>query len=695
LIFKAAAENPDAIAVVGQHGQISYRQLIVAASRLAKELKQKELKPGERVGLYMDRGPRLFAGMLGILAAGGAYVPMDPQYPNGRLSFIAEDADLTIIVVDADVPLHDFHSNYDTLEVSDAVFGQGDVEAEVSVFADVQPENAAYLIYTSGSTGQPKGVLINHENLLNSTSARFEFYDHQPKSFLLLSSFSFDSSVAGIFWTLSRGGKLVVPQGGIEQDILELGGWFEAHSITHSLMLPSLYQLVLDFVPTKQLDHLACIAVAGEACTPHLVGKHFEVLPEVQLINEYGPTEGTVWSTAHKLTINDINRSMVPIGRPIPNMRNYVLSSTLSPLPVGVIGELFIGGRGISSGYWRRSDLTQTRFLSDPFTDDSKAMLYRTGDLARYRDDGCIEFLGRADHQIKIRGHRVEPQELATAITSYTSVKEAVVRVVDLGAGPELAAYVVADTGGAGFDQKPLRAFLRNKLPNYMQPKQILIVGELPRLPNGKLDMLSLPDPVAANAARAEGRLPASETELILSSIWSGVLGVSKILAEDDFFGLGGDSLKSIRLIAQAKKHGLEITPSLLFRHSALEDLARALDDQAINNESKHAKAWYDPIVALKKEGNRPPLFCFHSGGGHVFFYRPLAERLLAERPLYAIQPPGLDGAPQPFASIEEMTAFYLQEIKKVQAKGPYHILGTCFSNAVCLELTKRLEQAG
>ncbi len=688
-ILTAASHTPQATAVADQNDQLSYASLLNRADQLTAKLITSGTKPGDIIGLSCGRSVDLAVGILGVLRAGAAYVPLDPAYPAGRVAYVVKDAGIKLIVTQT--ALHGRFSDYKRIDIP-----TGDSPTTGLEFPILDPASPAYLIYTSGSTGRPKGVVISHANLVHSTTARFAFFDNDPRAFLLLSSFAFDSSVAGIFWTLSKGGALVIPPERIEQDMELLAGQIKQHEITHTLLLPSLYQLLLEQIPVKTLASLQTVMVAGEACSGHTVSTHFRRLPQVELVNEYGPTEGTVWCTAHKIRPED-GRAAVPIGRPIPNVRNYILDDALQQVPIGVPGELFIAGAGLAQGYWRQDKMTQERFPQVALGAGAGAVavkkqrLYRTGDLASYRPNGLIDFLGRADRQAKIRGYRVEPGEISRVLDAHSAVREAVTIIDQSGPAPRLVAYF---TTYNTVDIAELRTTLSEALPAYMVPAIFMPLAEFPRLPNGKVNVPALPTPAASEAAISrEFAAPETETEEVLARIWAGVLKLPRVGRFDNYFDIGGDSIRSIRVIAQARKAGLVLAPTHLFRFQTLHELAKAVDAQQAGETTEAERG--NSIVSLNQAQGGDPLFCIHSGGGHVFFYQPLAASLPEDRPVYAIQPSTLATGEALPESIETMAADYLREIRKVRAHGPYHLLGTCFSNAVVLEIAHQLKAAG
>ncbi|MEL7249564.1 MAG: amino acid adenylation domain-containing protein [Bacteroidota bacterium] len=668
-----AQQKPEQIAVQFGADSLSYAELAERANALAHRLQQQmgtELR-NNIVGLYTEPSVELLVGILGILKAGAAYLPLDPAYPEHRITYMLEDAQVDAVVTTAELAKQ-FPVQSVALVVLD--------EEQQATAPEVEHQGAdlAYMIYTSGSTGKPKGVPISHDNLVHSTAARFHFYQEQPGAFLLLSSFSFDSSVAGIFWSISSGGTLVLAPRRIEQDIDALTGLIHDRQVTHTLLLPSLYGILLELAPVQQLSSLEAVMVAGEACSVQLANKHFDLLPQTALYNEYGPTEGTVWSTAHQIKLKDLERS-IPIGGPIPYATNYILDQQQQLVPAGVHGELYIGGPGVAEGYWQRPELTASRFIDHPF---GEGQLYRTGDRVRYRPDGVIEFLGRVDQQLKIRGHRVEPGEIERTLLAVPAVQEAVVLVNE---SMQLLAWVQAT---ADFDLSIARQWLRRQLPAYMMPSKIWRVDDFPRLPNGKLNRNAILETATYEDSPQEDTAT-SELEEQLLTIWQAVLSQPSLGVNDNFFDVGGDSLQSIRVIAQARKAGIALAPNLLFEYPTVREMAYYLTD-----DEAHATTW-ESISTLQRGEGTTPLFCIHSGAAHVFFYRNLAKYLGDQQAVYALQPKGLDGEQASHNSIEEMAAYYLQEIKRIQPEGPYTLLGTCFSNAVGLEMAHQILAGG
>ena len=577
-------DTPEAIAIHFKEEAITYGTLAKLSNGLALRLKEEGVQPGMLVGVCFPRSIEMIVAIVGVLEAGGAYVPLDPNYPKDRILYMVEDAKVQHIVTHPRVA-----SLFEEQNVQLTVWENKRSENPIPEKQSVRPTNLldslAYVIYTSGSSGTPKGVPITHKNLIHSTLARDHFYDTNPKAFLLLSSFSFDSSVAGIFWTLCTGGQLVITEKGVEQDIVHLSWLFQKYQVSHTLMLPSLYELLLQHGSVENLESLDTVIVAGESCLPSLVQLHFQKLPQTQIYNEYGPTEATVWCIAHQMTKADRNGA-IPIGRPIANTQSFVLDKNKLPVPIGAEGELYIGGEGLSSGYLFREDLSQKRFIEFPLTENQNIRLYQTGDLVRYRRNGILEFRGRADNQVKIRGHRVELDEIANCLKTFSNINDALVIVASnpKNKNSRITAYVV---GEQKTDHIILKNELRDRLPDYMIPDDILWLKSFPKLPNGKINRHSLPKPDFEATREVSNYVPPeTELEKKLAAIWEEVLDYQPIGIQQNFFEVGGDSLLSIKVIAKVNQAGIELTPQQLLHHKTISSLAQLMESP--QNEGKN-----------------------------------------------------------------------------------------------------------
>jgi amino acid adenylation domain-containing protein len=578
-----AAETPQAVALVCEGQQLSYGELNERANQLAHHLRKRGIVAETRVGLCIERSLEMIVGLLGILKAGAAYLPLDPTYPRERLRFMLDESAAPVLLTQqrlaSVLPEHGAQVIY-----LDTHWDEIAQESNSNPVANVLAENLAYIIYTSGSTGTPKGVCVSHHNLLQSTFARLDYYSSQPKSFLLLSSFAFDSSVAGIFWTLCAGGTLVLPEEGLQRDAHALVRLIRQRRVSHLLSLPSLHALMLEVADASELESLDVVIVAGEACSPELVRRHFETLPETNLYNEYGPTEATVWSSVYQcLGDEGEGRQVVPIGRPIANARLYILDDDLRPLPIGVAGELYIGGEGLTRGYLQRSEVTAERFVPDPF--GKGARLYRTGDMTRYLPDGNIEFLGRSDSQVKIRGFRIELGEIEAALMEEATVREAVVVAADeASGGKRLVAYLVWEQAAEASGVDELRQKLKERLPEYMIPATFVFLAEMPLSPNGKIDRraLSTADQSAPELKRAY-MPPLTDAERTIAQVWQEVLKVEKVGVTDNFFDLGGHSLSMVQVYTKLRAAFVEreFTVIDLFRYPTVSAVAQFLNPSA------------------------------------------------------------------------------------------------------------------
>jgi amino acid adenylation domain-containing protein len=594
LFEEQAAETPEAAALVFEDRSLTYSELNARANQLARYLRRQGVGAETRVGLCLERSLEMVVGLLAILKAGAAYLPLDPSYPRERLRFMLEESAAPVLLTQqrllSALPEHQAQAI-----CLDTQWDEIAQESSLNLATNVLAENLAYIIYTSGSTGAPKGVGVSHRNLLHSTLARLDYYPSQPSSFLLLSSFAFDSSVAGIFWTLCAGGVLVLPGEGLQRDAHALVRLIQRQRVSHLLSLPSLHALMLEVGAASELESLDAVIVAGEACPPELARRHFETLPQTKLYNEYGPTEATVWSSVYQcLWSEDEGRQVVPIGRPIANARLYILDENLRPVPIGIAGELYIGGAGLTRGYLQRSEVTAERFVPDPFGTEAGARIYRTGDTARYLSDGNIEFLGRSDSQVKIRGYRIELGEIEAALMEQATVRAAAVVAADeTGGGKRLIAYLVRERDDDAIDLDELRRMLKERLPEYMVPSAFVTLAEMPLSPNGKVNRraLSTAEQFAPELKRAY-QPPQSDAERTIAAVWQEMLKVEQVGLTDNFFDLGGHSLLMVKVYTQLRgRFEREFTVIDLFRYPTVRAAAQFLspteEQQAAARESQ------------------------------------------------------------------------------------------------------------
>lgn len=591
LIGRQVQLQPTAIALSDPQGDLSYAQLDASATQLAHQLVAAGIRAGVPVGILFPRGNAAIVALLAVLKAGGAYVPVDPTYPQDRRAYMLADSAIAHIVVSPELA--------DSVPAGLRSFVLDDLHAPNNLPPLPLPrgDDLAYLIYTSGSTGAPKAVEISHAALSYSTQVRMAAYEAPVSAYLLLSSFAFDSSVAGIFWTLAQGGRLVLPAPGEELDMARLSHLIGQHQVSHGLSLPSLYQALLDQLGSA--NSLQCWIVAGEACPPSLIAQHSNTLPHTLLVNEYGPTEATVWATYDVLSPD----RALTIGRPIAGMDLRVLNEHDITSGIGEPGEIVLAGPTLARGYRNKPEETAKAFVT--LADGTRA--YRTGDLACWLADGRLAFLGRKDHQVKLRGYRIELGEIERQLCSHSDVREAAVIVQEQPAGKRLLAYVLAAHGYAP-DSEALKRYLGERLPSYMVPTRVLTLSAFPRTPNGKLDTRQLPDPDQFDQSTHVA--PRTPMETTLHAIVTKVLRLDSVSVTESFFAIGGDSILSLQVVAQAHEQGIALSAKHVFEHqtiAAMAHVAQPLDARHVDTESTEFSASgmsQDELSALMAELN-------------------------------------------------------------------------------------------
>ncbi|MGE5675070.1 MAG: non-ribosomal peptide synthetase, partial [Mycobacterium leprae] len=684
LIEEQVERTPEATAVLFAGEEVSYRELNRRANQLAHGLRQLEVGPDVLVGICMERSVEMVVGLLAILKAGGAYVPLDPGYPPERLAFMLADAAVPVLLTQerlvAGLPEHG--ARVICLDTGWSALAR---ESDANPVSGARPSDTAYVIFTSGSTGRPKGVMVPHAGICNRLLWMQDEYQLTTADRVMQKTpFSFDVSVWEFFWPLMTGATLVVAQPEGHKDSQYLVKLIQEARVTTMHFVPSMLQIFTEEPDLGHCESLRQVMCSGEALPPDVVERFYGRAPaHVLLHNLYGPTEASV-DVTYWACPREGRMESVPIGRPIANTQIYLLNEQLQPVPVGVAGELHIGGVGLARGYLKRPDLTAEKFIPNPF---GAGRLYKTGDLARYRPDGAIEYLGRIDHQVKIRGFRIELGEIESALLRHGGLKECVVVArEDLPGQKQLVAYGVPGSRPVTVDE--LREFLRASLPEYMVPAHFVLLEAMPLSPNGKLDRKALPAPQRAVSA-AGATAPRTVQELQLLPVWESVLGVSPIGVEDNFFELGGHSLLVIRLLnAVREATGRQLPIASLFRGPTIASQAKLLEQEG-------GEEPWTPLVPIRATGTRPPFYCAHGAFGSVFCFADLARELGPDQPFYGLQPRGLYDEQPPLHTMPEMAARYVEAIREAQPHGPYFLGGYCMGGLIAQEMARLLTKAG
>ncbi|HVW65756.1 MAG TPA: amino acid adenylation domain-containing protein, partial [Nitrosospira sp.] len=690
LIEHHARVQPCAIALLMGEQELSYAELNKRANRLAHQLIDIGIRPETRVGVAMERSLEVIVALLAILKAGGAYVPLDIEYPADRLSFMMEDSALSLLITqDKVLPKLVIPTCMRTLMLDSIDLNAG-LHADPAVW--LSEHNLAYVIYTSGSTGLPKGVAVTHGPLAMHCRATAEIYGMGPHSCeLLFMSFSFDGAHERWLTALTVGAGLAVR----DQELWTAEQTYDAlrhYGITNAAFPPAYLGQVAEWAaPRNDPPPVELYVFGGEAMPKASYDLIRQTLRPRILINGYGPTETVVtpliWKTAAE---NSFECAYAPIGRPVGERSAYVLDRDLQPVPIGTVGELYIGGYGLARGYLGRAGLTAERFVADPFG-SSGGRLYRTGDLARWLNDGNIEYIGRVDHQVKIRGFRIELGEIEACLREATGIADAAVMVRESATGAQLIAYVVPiviQPGGiqpANFAGQ-LKRELANRLPDYMLPAHIMVLATLPRLPSGKLDRGTLPEP--GMTATPAYSAPSTEKAMMLAKIWQEVLGVERVGETDNFFALGGDSLSSLKVMARMRN-----LPDGKFNFKLRDLMQRPTIAGLLGLETQAPRHVPQLLLALNQPCEAAaPLFCPHAGLGTVFDYQPLARLLQGKRTVYGVPCRMLADLAHCDVSLEQMAADYCRMIRRVQPEGPYHLLGWSLGGTLAARVAAFLE---
>ncbi|ARS59355.1 non-ribosomal peptide synthetase (plasmid) [Ralstonia solanacearum FJAT-91] len=675
-LFEAQVRRtPEAIAVEHEGQQVSYAELNARANRVAHALIGLGVGPDARVGLCAERSVELVIGLLGILKAGGGYVPLDPSYPQDRLTYMLEDSAPVAVLAQSNTREQLGALSVPVLDLASPLEGEAEHDPQVEA---LKPHHLAYVIYTSGSTGQPKGVEATIAGLANRLQWFLRDVLTEAPVTALKTSIGFVDAVTETLGTLLAGGSLVVFDNAAVKDLSVFARRLRQTGVSHLVVVPSLLKYLLQSGEPR-LDGLRTLVCSGERLAPELARQCLAAYPQVRLLNFYGSSEVNGDATFYRYAGPEHVPAHSVIGRPIANTQIYILDAYGAPVPIGVPGEIHVGGACVARGYLHRPGLTAERFVADPFHGDGRARMYRTGDLGCWQADGNIVYLGRNDHQVKLRGFRIEPGEIEARLAGCEGVREAVVLIRDDGVGePRLVAYY---SGPAALPAQALRAQLQAALPAYMVPAAYVYLERMPLTSSGKLNRHALPQPTAGAYAQHSYEAPRSGIETRLASIWQALLGVETIGRHDDFFALGGNSLQAVRLIGLLAKADCRVTLTQLLQHPNIASLAAVAERDGMRTR--------DQAVPVRTTGSQRPLFLVHEITGLDGYFTQLGAWIDADIPVYGLPAVGW-GEPQ-LRTIEGLAKRLKAAMRAVQPHGPYRLAGWSFGGVLAYEIAIQL----
>jgi amino acid adenylation domain-containing protein len=682
LITKQSQKSPDTVAIKHKKDRITYRELEISTNQVNAFLHTKNITKGDVIAVAMDRSIPMAACLLAIMKAGGTYLPVDPNLPIERIAYILEDSSAKKIIVSK--KYEELFAEYTDKIIFDDIWLNRSDYPEDFPSVDTDCDDLIYIIYTSGSTGHPKGVGVSHKGLINLLLYRLTAPGVTENDNMLgLTTMSFDIAQEELYLPLISGALLTIVDMEITRDGSALLEIVKTEHITLMQATPYIWQMMLESgwdtpLPIK-------IFCGGEALTNELAGKLLDRCSEVW--NMYGPTETTICTTVKKITDS---KELITIGKPIENARVYILDENLNKVMPGIEGELYISGVGVTKGYINRPELTAEKFIEDKFSTIPGEKMYKTGDLGRLLQNGEIQFIGRKDNQIKLRGYRIEKEEIEYQLKLQDGIKDALVTVYeDSVKNARLVAYLTLrkqlnDDDIAGLIDN-CKNELKKALPEHMVPANYEVIAEMPLLPSGKINLKALPKPNIQDAV-SEYTAPDTEIEKMLVEVWEDHIGIKKIGITDNFFDLGGTSLIAVKTKIQIEKlTNKRLSPSVLFKYPTIKQLAGALND--------FIEEPYKSLVPIQPNGSRIPMYIVHGIGLNVLNFRNLAVDLGADQPIYGLQ--GVSEHPELLDTIEETAAFYNAEIIRQNPTGPYVIAGYSIGGVIAYEMVKQLKEAG
>ena len=684
-------QSPDALALVCEGERLTYRDFNQRANQLARHLVALGVTADVPVALFLERTADSVVSILAILKAGGCFVPLNPQDPPTRIANTLSVARPPIILAQTST-VASLPSTSAQICLIDTFDGQPYPDKNLDL--SIGLKTLAYILFTSGSTGTPKGVTVAHQQFsyyIHGIMHGLEIPQEVGITYAQLQSYAFDGSIGFMFPFFTFGGCVHLLSEEKRIDPAAVTQYFLENRIDCFKATPSHLALLLDRDnPTPPVPKLRLIA-GGEPLTRHFAQKLRRMVPDgCRIFNQYGPTEATIIISTFEVG-SELPTAILPIGKPLPGTQLYVLDDNLRPAPIGVPGQLFIGGLQVASGYLNQPEMTRERFIQNPFNklgpgSVGAERLYMTGDLCRFLPDGNIEFLGRIDHQVKIRGIRVELGEIESVLEQHPTVGKAVVDVQ--GEQQRLIAYIVAEPLAEQASPAALHAFLVDRLPDYMIPAAFVPLDKLPLSPNGKLDKRKLPAANEGAYAASNSYIPPRNLfEAQLVDIWSACLNVANVGVDDNFFALGGHSLLAVQVMTQIQTAlGVQLPLATLFQHPTIAQLAQQC-------EQVDAATSWSPLVPIRPSGSRPPLFCIHPVGGNVLSFYHFAQLQDEDQPVYGLQSIGLDGQTAPLTTIEAMANCYIEQIRTIQPQGPYHLVGYSSGGLIAYEMVCQLQR--
>lgn len=689
LFEEQVLKTPDAIALRQHNRTMTYAEVNESANRLANYLVENDVKPGDNIGLIVTRGFSMIIGMYGIMKAGGAYVPIDPEYPIDRQEYILNNSSVVKVIADGNYSLENLIAKDRFIKINTLNLDRYSTE---NVALKIDSKQLAYTIYTSGSTGRPKGVMIEHHSAVNLILwVNKEFNIGVDDRLLFITSMCFDLSVYDIFGMLAAGGSIVIVKQDELMDVPKLKDMMKNYGITFWDSVPT----TMDYLVRELENHdneyiqntLKVVFMSGDWIPVHLPDRIRKYFPKTQVISLGGATEGTVWSNFYPVKEVGNDWNSIPYGKPLANNFFYILNDQLQPVPIGVTGELYIGGVGVARGYANDKEKTEKSFIKDPFNDQAGGRMYKTGDLGRMLPSLNMEFIGRKDDQVKIRGYRIELGEIESVLRQCDLIKQAVVLAkTDKDGKKRLVSYVV---GKGKYDREVVIAFLKSKLPDYMVPTLWMELEALPLTSNNKIDKKALPDFDADEQLKDKYVAPRNHSEKLLAEIWQEVLKVKAVGIHDNFFDIGGHSLLAVQIMSKIESRaGKKFPIAILFKYPTIESLNSFIQKNSTDIPWKS-------LVPIKPSGTKMPIYIVHGIGLNVLNFSGLATFMDKEQPIFGLQARGLDGIEEPLDDIVAIARQYIDELLEHNPGGPYAIAGYSIGSFIAYEMARQLLAMG